>query len=146
MTSLDGMCVSSNITNVCLSHDSIGKITWVRNYFLAQEKIWYPHPLCKKYRIYTRGLWKRITIFLQFSCKPYMRLKSYSQVLMCNPELVWISFLFDCTITRRCWWRHMGTYNIQHLSAQINENFWLSLCLNCGVYDAMLPKTFIDFF
>ena len=41
--------------------------------------------------IYTRGLWKRITIFLHFSYKPYMRLKSYLQVLMCNPDLVWIS-------------------------------------------------------
>ena len=47
---------------------------------------------------------------------------------------------------RRCWLRHMGTYSIQHLSAQINEAFWLFLCLNCGVYDAMLPKEFIDFF
>ena len=40
---------------------------------------------------YTGGLWKRITISLHFSWKPYMRLKSYSQVLICNPELVWIS-------------------------------------------------------
>ena len=47
---------------------------------------------------------------------------------------------------RRCWWRHMGTYSIQHLSAQINEAFWVFLCLNCGVYDAMLLKEFIDFF
>ena len=91
-------------------------------------------------RLYTRGLWKRITIFLHFSCKPYMRLKRYLQVLMCNTELVWISH-FDCTFTRRCWWRHMGTYSIQHLSAQIIEAFWLFLCLNCGVYDAMLPKS-----
>ena len=71
--------------------------------------------------IYTRGLWKRITIFLHFPCKPYMRLKSYSQVLMCNPE----------------WWRHMGTYNIQHHSAKSVEAFWLFLCLNCGVYDTI---------
>ena len=40
---------------------------------------------------YTRGLWKRITLFLLFSCKPYMRLKSYSHVLMYNLELAWIS-------------------------------------------------------
>ena len=40
----------------------------------------------------------------------------------------------------------MCTYNIQHLSAQMNEAFWLFLCLNCGVYDAMLTKEFIDFF
>ena len=26
--------------------------------------------------------------FFHFSCKQYMGLKSYSQVLMCNPELV----------------------------------------------------------
>ena len=96
--------------------------------------------------MYTRGLWKHITIFLHFSRKLYMGLKSYSQVLMCNPELVWISHLFDCTMTRRYWWRHMGTYSIQHLSSQINEAFWLFLCLNCGVYGAMLPKEFIDFF
>ena len=40
----------------------------------------------------------------------------------------------------------MGTYSIQHLSAQTNKAFWLFLCLNCGVYDAMLLKEFIDFF
>ena len=40
----------------------------------------------------------------------------------------------------------MGTYSIQHLSAQINEAFLLFLCLNCGVYDAKLPKELIDFF
>ena len=40
----------------------------------------------------------------------------------------------------------MGTCSIQHLSAQINEAFWLFLCLNCGVFDAMLPNEFIDFF
>ena len=40
----------------------------------------------------------------------------------------------------------MGTYSIQHLSAQINEAVLLFLCLNCGVHDAMLPKEFIDFF
>ena len=40
----------------------------------------------------------------------------------------------------------MGTYSIQHPSAQTIEAFCLFLCLNCGVYDAMLPKEFIDFF
>ena len=40
----------------------------------------------------------------------------------------------------------MGTYSIQHLSVQINEAFWLFLCINCGVDDAMLLKKFIDFF
>ena len=40
----------------------------------------------------------------------------------------------------------MGTYSIQHLSAQINEAFWLFLCFYCGEYDAMLPKELIDFF
>ena len=96
--------------------------------------------------LYTRGLWKRITIFLHFSCKPYMRLKSYSQVLMCSPELVWISRYFDCTITRRCLWRHMGTYRIKHFSEQLNEAFWLCLCLICGVYGTITPKEFIDLF
>ena len=40
----------------------------------------------------------------------------------------------------------MGTYSIQHLSAQLNEAFWLFLCLNCDVYDTISPKEFIDFF
>ena len=40
----------------------------------------------------------------------------------------------------------MGTYSIQHLSAQSNEGFWLFLCLNCGVYDTMSPKEFKDLF
>ena len=40
----------------------------------------------------------------------------------------------------------MGTYNIQHVSAQLNEAFRLFLCLNCGMYDTISPKEFIDFF
>ena len=40
----------------------------------------------------------------------------------------------------------MGTNSIQHLSAQLNEAFWLFLCLNCGVYETISPKEFIDFF
>ena len=42
----------------------------------------------------------------------------------------------------------MGTYSIQHLSAQLNEAlfFILFLYLNCGVYDTISPKEFIDFF
>ena len=40
----------------------------------------------------------------------------------------------------------MGTYSTQHHSAQLNEAFWLFLCLNCGVYDTISPKEFIDFF
>ena len=48
---------------------------------------------------------------------------------------------------RRCWWRHMGTYSIQHLSAQLNEALLLLvLRLNCGVYDTISPKEFINFF
>ena len=47
---------------------------------------------------------------------------------------------------RRCLWRHMGTYSIQHLSAQLNEAFWLFLCLNCDVYDTISQKELIDFF
>ena len=99
-----------------------------------------------KWYTYTRGVWERIIIFLHFSCKLYMRLKSYSQVLMCNPEMVWICRSFDCTITWRCWRHHMVPHSIQHLSAQLNEAFWLFLCLNCGMYDNISPKEFIDFF
>ena len=40
----------------------------------------------------------------------------------------------------------MGTYSIQHLSAQLNEAFWLVLYLNCAVYDSISLKEFIDFF
>ena len=49
-------------------------------------------------------------------------------------------------LTRRCWWRHMGTYSIQHLSAQLVKFFGLFLCLNCGVYDTISATEFIDFF
>ena len=47
---------------------------------------------------------------------------------------------------RRCLWRHMGTYSIQHLSAQLDDAFWLFLCLNRDVYDTMSPKEFIGLF
>ena len=40
----------------------------------------------------------------------------------------------------------MGTYNIHHLSAQLNEAFWSFLCLNYGVYDNISAKKFIDYF
>ena len=47
---------------------------------------------------------------------------------------------------RRCWWRHVGTYIIQHLSAQLNGAFCLFLWLNCGAFDNISSKKFIDFF
>ena len=40
----------------------------------------------------------------------------------------------------------MDTYSIQHLSAHLNEAFWLFLSLNCGMYDTISPKEFLDFF
>ena len=48
--------------------------------------LWIEH----RWGIYTKGLWKCITIDLRFSCKSYMRLKSYWQGLMCNPKSEWI--------------------------------------------------------
>ena len=40
-----------------------------------------------------------------------------------QPRIDMNQSLICCTITRRCWWRHMGTYSIQHLSAQLSEAF-----------------------
>ena len=39
----------------------------------------------------------------------------------------------------------MGTYSIHHVSAQLNEVFMIIFMFNCGVYDNISPKEFIDF-
>ena len=91
--------------------------------------------ILKKFEtLYNRGLWKRITLFLHFSCKPSIRLKSHSQVSMYSPELVKSSRYVGCTITRRCWLIHTASGNILQSQLKLFDYF---LCLNFGAYDTI---------
>ena len=40
----------------------------------------------------------------------------------------------------------MTSHGFIQYPAQLNESFLIILCLNCGVYDNISPKEFIDFF
>ena len=64
---------------------------------------------CFKEVKYSRGLWKRITIFLHFSCKPYMRFNLQSRIGM-NQLLIWLHYHATLLMTSHGYIQHPAPF------------------------------------
>ena len=69
-------------------------------------------PFCLTINMYTKGLWKRITIFLHVSCKPYMWLKKVLAGTNVQPRIgmnqssIWLHYSTTLLMTSHGYIQH----------------------------------------